>query len=77
MCVFLGALKEPDVHSTELAPVEEKTKEQRYSSGQFFFDYLVVVSPKKTKEGTYEPQIIYQFPKVIQRDHVLYMQAHV
>ncbi|XP_065104458.1 DENN/MADD domain containing 2Da isoform X2 [Paramisgurnus dabryanus] len=56
-------LKEPDVHSPELATVEEKTKEQRYSTGQFFFDYLVVVSPKKTKEGTYEPQIIYQFPK--------------
>ncbi|KAL0978090.1 hypothetical protein UPYG_G00165750 [Umbra pygmaea] len=29
-----------------------------------FFEYLVVVSlKKKTREGTYEPQITYQFPK--------------
>uniref|UniRef100_A0A672NI76 DENN domain-containing protein 2D-like n=2 Tax=Sinocyclocheilus grahami TaxID=75366 RepID=A0A672NI76_SINGR len=55
---------EPDVPaSTELSPVEEKAKEQRYTSGQFFFEYLVVVRPKKTKDGIYEPQIIYQFPK--------------
>ncbi|XP_051890554.1 DENN domain-containing protein 2D-like isoform X2 [Pristis pectinata] len=33
----------------------------RYS-GQFFFEYLVVVSLKKTGE-VYEPQIAYQFPK--------------
>ncbi|KAA0714292.1 DENN domain-containing protein 2D [Triplophysa tibetana] len=58
------ASKEPDLLvSTELSPLEEKSKEQRYASGQFFFDYLVVVTPKLTKEGTYEPQIIYQFPK--------------
>lgn len=37
-------------------------KEPRYSSTQFFFEYLVVVSLKKTKEA-YEPQITYQFPK--------------
>lgn len=36
----------------------------RYVSGQYFFEYLVVVSLKKSKEGNYEPQIIYQFPKV-------------
>ncbi|XP_026067186.1 DENN domain-containing protein 2D-like isoform X1 [Carassius auratus] len=48
--------------STELSPIEEKEKEQRYASG-FFFEYLVVVRPKKTKDGIYEPQIIYQFPK--------------
>ncbi|KAF4110224.1 hypothetical protein G5714_009476 [Onychostoma macrolepis] len=56
--------KEPDLPaSTELSSVEEKAKEQRYASGQFFFEYLVVVRPKKTKDGIYEPQIIYQFPK--------------
>ncbi|KAG1972026.1 DENN/MADD domain containing 2Da isoform X1 [Pimephales promelas] len=56
--------KEPDLPaSTELSTVEEKAKEQRYASGQFFFEYLVVVRPKKTTDGIYEPQIIYQFPK--------------
>ncbi|XP_051964142.1 DENN domain-containing protein 2D-like isoform X2 [Xyrauchen texanus] len=55
---------EPDQPvSTELSSVEEKSKEQRYNSGQFFFEYLVVVRPKNTKDGTYEPQIVYQFPK--------------
>ncbi|XP_040472886.1 DENN domain-containing protein 2D [Falco naumanni] len=34
-----------------------------YSAGQFFFEYLVVVSLKKTSDGRYEPKIIYQFPK--------------
>ncbi|XP_051524176.1 DENN/MADD domain containing 2Da isoform X2 [Myxocyprinus asiaticus] len=59
-----GVSNEPDQPvSTELSLVEEKSKEQRYNSGQFFFEYLVVVRPKKTKDETYEPQIIYQFPK--------------
>ncbi|KFW78578.1 DENN domain-containing protein 2D, partial [Manacus vitellinus] len=31
--------------------------------GQFFFEYLVVVSLKKVSEGRYEPKISYQFPK--------------
>ncbi|XP_074833788.1 DENN domain-containing protein 2D [Carettochelys insculpta] len=34
-----------------------------YSPGQFFFEYLVVVSLKKTSGGDYEPKIAYQFPK--------------
>ncbi|XP_069731743.1 DENN domain-containing protein 2D [Phaenicophaeus curvirostris] len=34
-----------------------------YSAGQFFFEYLVVVSLKKTLDGRYEPKITYQFPK--------------
>ncbi|XP_078098480.1 DENN/MADD domain containing 2Da isoform X4 [Mustelus asterias] len=44
--------------------VEEKKPEQdvcRYSA-QFFFEYLVVVSLKKSG-AAYEPQITYQFPK--------------
>ncbi|KAM6981792.1 LOW QUALITY PROTEIN: DENN domain-containing protein 2D-like [Tautogolabrus adspersus] len=45
--------------------VEDKTSRQhKYVSGQYFFEYLVVVSLKKTKDGSsYEPQITYQFPK--------------
>ena len=35
-----------------------------YSAGQFFFEYLVVVSLKKMSDGRYEPKITYQFPKV-------------
>ncbi|KAG7255323.1 hypothetical protein CRUP_005904, partial [Coryphaenoides rupestris] len=38
-------------------------REQRYIRGQYFFEYLVVVSLKKTADGNYEPQITYQFPK--------------
>ncbi|NXV52831.1 DEN2D protein, partial [Uria aalge] len=34
-----------------------------YSAGQFFFEYLVVVSLKKMSDGRYEPKITYQFPK--------------
>uniref|UniRef100_A0A3Q3X739 UDENN domain-containing protein n=1 Tax=Mola mola TaxID=94237 RepID=A0A3Q3X739_MOLML len=34
------------------------------SLGQYFFEYLVVVSLKKAKDSSnYEPQITYQFPK--------------
>ncbi|XP_074537664.1 DENN/MADD domain containing 2Da isoform X2 [Halichoeres trimaculatus] len=45
--------------------VEDNTSRQhKYASGQYFFEYLVVVSLKKTKDGSnYEPQITYQFPK--------------
>ncbi|XP_029912638.1 DENN/MADD domain containing 2Da isoform X2 [Myripristis murdjan] len=43
--------------------VDSTAREQRYASGQYFFEYLVVVSLKKTKEGDYQPQIKYQFPK--------------
>uniref|UniRef100_A0A8B9F677 DENN domain containing 2D n=1 Tax=Amazona collaria TaxID=241587 RepID=A0A8B9F677_9PSIT len=34
-----------------------------YSAGQFFFEYLVVVSLRRTADGSYEPKITYQFPK--------------
>uniref|UniRef100_A0A8C6N8M5 Uncharacterized protein n=1 Tax=Melopsittacus undulatus TaxID=13146 RepID=A0A8C6N8M5_MELUD len=33
------------------------------SAGQFFFEYLVVVSLKQLSDGRYEPKITYQFPK--------------
>ncbi|XP_078110321.1 DENN/MADD domain containing 2Da isoform X2 [Sander vitreus] len=56
-----------DVEPTEpLGPVvaDNASRQHRYASGQYFFEYLVVVSLKKTKDGSsYEPQITYQFPK--------------
>ncbi|XP_029307086.1 DENN/MADD domain containing 2Da isoform X2 [Cottoperca gobio] len=55
-----------DSEPTELPPVltENPSGQHRYVSGQYFFEYLVVVSLKKTKDGSsYEPQITYQFPK--------------
>ncbi|XP_036390092.1 DENN domain-containing protein 2D-like [Megalops cyprinoides] len=56
--------KEPALPQlTDAAAVETPAREQRYASGQFFFEYLVVVSLKKKKDGNYEPQITYQFPK--------------
>ncbi|KAF7654998.1 hypothetical protein LDENG_00062230 [Lucifuga dentata] len=57
--------KEPDPVEPPGAAVAEKTsRQQRYVSGQYFFEYLVVVSLKKSKDrGNYEPQITYQFPK--------------
>ncbi|XP_057679698.1 DENN/MADD domain containing 2Da isoform X2 [Corythoichthys intestinalis] len=43
---------------------DKKTRQHRFASGQYFFEYLVVVSLKKSKDGNnYEPQITYQFPK--------------
>lgn len=56
-----------DPEPTEpLGPVvaDNTSRQLRYFSGQYFFEYLVVVSLKKTKDGSsYEPQISYQFPK--------------
>ncbi|KAL2090519.1 hypothetical protein ACEWY4_012782 [Coilia grayii] len=45
-------------------PDSSRTQDQSNASGQFFFEYLVVVSLKRRRgqEG-YEPQITYQFPK--------------
>ncbi|XP_034392862.1 DENN domain-containing protein 2D-like isoform X2 [Cyclopterus lumpus] len=46
------------------AAADSASRQHRYASGQYFFEYLVVVSLKKTKDGSsYEPQITYQFPK--------------
>ncbi|XP_076022279.1 DENN/MADD domain containing 2Da [Genypterus blacodes] len=55
-----SALVEPP----DSVEVDKRSRQQRYTTGQYFFEYLVVVSLKKSKEGgNYEPQIIYQFPK--------------
>uniref|UniRef100_UPI0037E98580 DENN domain-containing protein 2D-like isoform X2 n=1 Tax=Semicossyphus pulcher TaxID=241346 RepID=UPI0037E98580 len=46
------------------AAADDASRQHRYVSGQYFFEYLVVVSLKKNKDsGNYEPQITYQFPK--------------
>ncbi|XP_028438507.1 DENN/MADD domain containing 2Da isoform X3 [Perca flavescens] len=46
------------------AVADDASRQHRYASGQYFFEYLVVVSLKKPKAGSsYEPQITYQFPK--------------
>uniref|UniRef100_A0A8C8HWJ8 UDENN domain-containing protein n=1 Tax=Oncorhynchus tshawytscha TaxID=74940 RepID=A0A8C8HWJ8_ONCTS len=44
------------------APALVVTSAQNQS--HLFFEYLVVVSLRKKREGTYEPQITYQFPKL-------------
>lgn len=62
--VVAAEVKEPCQESLDSAPVGTTAREQRYMSGHYFFEYLVVVSLKKSKEGAYEPQITYQFPKV-------------
>ncbi|XP_035378018.1 DENN/MADD domain containing 2Da isoform X2 [Electrophorus electricus] len=53
----------PSPVNTQPLPTEDAPKDQRYASGQFFFEYLVVVSLKKSKSDVYEPLISYQFPK--------------
>ena len=60
LCVFV-ALKDL---APPPPPADSVAREPCYASGQYFFEYLVVVSLKKSKEGNYEPQITYQFPKV-------------
>ncbi|XP_032420552.1 DENN/MADD domain containing 2Da isoform X1 [Xiphophorus hellerii] len=58
-------IKEPDLAETRENLVMDNVPIQpRRVSGQYFFEYLVVVSLKKKKDGSnYEPQITYQFPK--------------
>uniref|UniRef100_A0A3P8NAN4 UDENN domain-containing protein n=1 Tax=Astatotilapia calliptera TaxID=8154 RepID=A0A3P8NAN4_ASTCA len=58
-------VKEPELTEPPgLEAAENTTRQHRYASGQYFFEYLVVVSLKKAKDSnTYEPQITYQFPK--------------
>ncbi|KAM8863303.1 DENN/MADD domain containing 2Da isoform 4-T4 [Spinachia spinachia] len=43
--------------------VENTSRQHRFGSGQYFFEYLVVVSLKTKDSTSYEPQITYQFPK--------------
>lgn len=57
--------KDPDT-TEAMGPIvaENTSKQHRYVSGQYFFEYLVVVSLKTKDSNSYEPQITYQFPKV-------------
>uniref|UniRef100_A0A3B3ZJB7 UDENN domain-containing protein n=1 Tax=Periophthalmus magnuspinnatus TaxID=409849 RepID=A0A3B3ZJB7_9GOBI len=58
-----GALKRV---SAMFSSLRKGKKDREYSdiNGQYFFEYLVVVSLKKEKEqDNYDPQISYQFPK--------------
>lgn len=54
--------KEPELPEAPGPAAEDASRQQRYVSGQYFFEYLVVVSLKKNG-SSYEPQISYQFPK--------------
>lgn len=52
------------VESPGPAAEDDSSRQLRYVSGQYFFEYLVVVSLQKAKgSSSYEPQITYQFPK--------------
>lgn len=62
-CVEVKA-PEPLEALQTLPSADNVSRQPRCVSGQYFFEYLVVVSLKRTKVGTYEPQITYQFPKV-------------
>lgn len=66
LCVCSCAENPEPAEVRENLPVVDNVPIQpRRVSGQYFFEYLVVVSLKKTKDGSnYEPQITYQFPKV-------------
>ncbi|XP_062283894.1 DENN domain-containing protein 2D-like isoform X2 [Scomber scombrus] len=58
-------MRDPEPTEPNAPALADSTSTQhRCVSGQYFFEYLVVVSLKKTKDGSsYEPQITYQFPK--------------
>lgn len=56
--------KEPDLPVAPGPVSDAPQPQQRFVSGQYFFEYLVVVSLKKNNNNSsYEPQISYQFPK--------------
>ncbi|CAL8278907.1 unnamed protein product [Boreogadus saida] len=55
-------LKDVPESPVEAGPAEPPEREPRVIRGQYFFEYLVVVSLVKSGGG-YEPQISYQFPK--------------
>lgn len=63
---FFVGVKDPEpVEPPGLGVADNTSRQPRYASGQYFFEYLVVVSLKKAKDSSsYEPQITYQFPKV-------------
>ncbi|XP_062402125.1 DENN/MADD domain containing 2Db [Sardina pilchardus] len=59
-----GERTPPGTNAGLQAPDSPRSQDQSNASGQFFFEYLVVVSLKKKRgQDGYEPQITYQFPK--------------
>ncbi|XP_068182608.1 DENN/MADD domain containing 2Da isoform X2 [Antennarius striatus] len=57
-------VKGPEPIEAEGLVPDKPSRQPRYVSGQYFFEYLVVVSLKKAEESSsYEPEITYQFPK--------------
>uniref|UniRef100_H3AXF0 DENN domain containing 2D n=1 Tax=Latimeria chalumnae TaxID=7897 RepID=H3AXF0_LATCH len=67
---FLISLKDNNgkqaVNENHTKPTERRDvgRPLSYAGGQFFFEYLVVVSLRKKDSGTdHEPQITYRFPK--------------
>lgn len=68
LCIstFCIGVKEPEpLEPSGLVAEDSTSRQPRCVSGQYFFEYLVVVSLKKAKgSSSYEPQITYQFPKV-------------
>lgn len=73
LCRLHAGGKDGDsVESPGPAAEDDSSRQLRYVSGQYFFEYLVVVSLQKAKgSSSYEPQITYQFPKVGQWGSVL------
>lgn len=73
LCRLHAGGKDGDsVESPGPAVEDDSSRQLRYVSGQYFFEYLVVVSLQKAKgSSSYEPQITYQFPKVGQWGSVL------
>ncbi|KAM8930501.1 DENN domain-containing protein 2D [Pelodytes ibericus] len=61
-----SSTKQPNQEVSNAGQVERPINDHQpsmLSGGQCFFEYLVVVSLKKTPAGGYAPQLTYQFPK--------------
>ncbi|XP_057181913.1 DENN/MADD domain containing 2Db isoform X2 [Triplophysa rosa] len=57
-------VSDASTHQTVQASAAPPSARDRTHMGQLFFEYLLVVSLKKRRDGDgYEPQITYQFPK--------------
>ncbi|XP_056615616.1 DENN/MADD domain containing 2Db isoform X2 [Triplophysa dalaica] len=58
------SVSDASTHHTGQASAAPPSARDRTHRGQLFFEYLLVVSLKKRRDGDgYDPQIIYQFPK--------------
>lgn len=64
MYFYIGVKDSEPPEAQGLVVADNTSRQPRYVSGQYFFEYLVVVSLKAKDGSSYEPQITYQFPKV-------------